>query len=718
MLRTMESMSAQDDSHGASELPRDPFAWRSARTFEAGGALNPTRAAEARAALERFGAVHVRETGIDGIDDALHAMEALGFGEGHRFVLGGRTSDAWQRKWVAPGLRRMDYYPPDRDLLPNNEVQYQRRSPRWVLLYCHALADRGGRIFVHSARSVEEALRRGGSAGRGLLARYEAGGLEIETGFLDRRHPAKAENYFASWQERFETDDPDEALATASERRDEYDACWWRDEGLRGADGARIRTLMTRIRRDAYGVDPRDGARYLRFPRLAADAPSARNGWRRFPIGGRDPSDEERRALLQAFLETREGAPAARGDVILFDNLRFGHSREPFEGPREVFVAMAGEQQDTPSRDEVKPAPTPRTAARRYARAIESTGVRYAIEDGALSYDMRFSARTLDVGGALDADRFAAIREAFARHGAVHVQRTGLRCADGGALPDEVLEALGFGADETFAWGGMSSGRTRRKALSRTLRATDEYPAHLWLLPHNEVLYQRELPAALLLFSAEACDRNLGGRTWVHSAHQFESHLRGHGPAGLALLEALRAHGTLIEMGFVDEGHPEKRHNYFRSWQDRFDTEDPALAEARCRAATEQFDACWWREEPDAPDRPTLMTRVRVPGAHRDPSTGEERLFFPRIALDAPSVRNGHRRYPLGDGRALTDEEIDLLLEAFLATREGVHYRAGDLLLVDNRRYGHSREPFEGPRAIAVALGGRFATHTPQGAPR
>ena len=171
-------------------------------------------------------------------------------------------------------------------------------------------------------------------------------------------------------------------------------------------------------------------------------------------------------------------------------------------------------------------------------------------------------------------------------------------------------------------------------------------------------------------------------------------------------------------MGFVDEGHPEKKHNYFRSWQDRFDTEDPAEAEVRCRAATEQFDACWWRQEPDAPGRPTLMTRVRVPGAHRDPSSGEEFLFFPRIALDAPSVRNGHRRYPLGDGRALTDDEVDLLLEAFLATREGVHYRAGDLLLVDNLRYGHSREPFEGPRAIAVALGGRFSTAPAPGAPR
>ena len=33
--------------------------------------------------------------------------------------------------------------------------------------------------------------------------------------------------------------------------------------------------------------------------------------------------------------------PWQAGDVMLVDNVRTAHSREPFEGPREVLVAMA-----------------------------------------------------------------------------------------------------------------------------------------------------------------------------------------------------------------------------------------------------------------------------------------------------------------------------------------------------------------------------------------
>jgi hypothetical protein len=162
----------------------------------------------------------------------------------------------------------------------------------------------------------------------------------------------------------------------------------------------------------------------------------------------------------------------------------------------------------------------------------------------------------------------------------------------------------------------------------------------------------------------------------------------------------------LIEMGFVDERHPEKHTNYFRSWQDRFQTESRDEAEARCRASTSQFDACWWREEPTASGEPcfTLMTRVRVPGFYVDPASGRETMLFPRIALDAMSIVNGHRRYPLGNGRELGDDEVDLLIGGFLATREGLHYEAGDILLCDNIRYGHSREAFSPPRSLGVAM--------------
>jgi hypothetical protein len=225
------------------------------------------------------------------------------------------------------------------------------------------------------------------------------------------------------------------------------------------------------------------------------------------------------------------------------------------------------------------------------------------------------------------------------------------------------------------------------------------------LLPHNEVLYQRTLPARLLFFSATACPPEQGGRTFVHDARRMESWIRAQGPRGLALLGELRRHGLLIEMGFLDEHHPARGRNYFRSWQDRFATANREEAEARCRASSHQFDACWWREEPveNGPPCFTLMTRIRVPafsGGTRD------LLLFPRIALDAPAVENGYRRYPLGNGREFSGEERALLLGSFLATREGVRWEAGDLLLVDNLRYGHSREAFRGTRAIGVAMAG------------
>ena len=58
----------------------------------------------------------------------------------------------------------------------------------------------------------------------------------------------------------------------------------------------------------------------------------------------------------------------------------------------------------------------------------------------------------------------------------------------------------------------------------------------------------------------------------------------------------------------------------------------------------------------------------------------------------------------------MTNGELDLLLSAFLATREGVHWGAGDISLVDNMRYGHSREAFEGQRSIGVAIAGGVET--------
>ncbi|MFO0557869.1 MAG: TauD/TfdA family dioxygenase [Polyangiales bacterium] len=679
----------------------------SARTLDVGHALDGRALEAAREALAVFGAVHLQRTGLGSLDAVHAAMSALGFAPHEQFSSGGRTSESWQRKWVEPGLRRMDFYPPDLYLLANNEVQYRRCSPRRVLFYCKRPATDGGRAFVHSAERVERALRASGAVGRALLERLDRCGMLIETGFLHRDHPEKQSNYFQSWQERFGTESADEALARARANAVEYDRCFFRDD-----EPAAHRTLMTSITIRAFWGDPQTGERFLRFPRVALDGPSARNGYRRFAFGDGEPLSAEQNELLRAvYFATREGTTLSAGDLILFDNLRFGHSRESFSGERELYVAMAGELHELPLLEPAGPSPSPLDALC-FAGTSDEPSQRYAIAPSVVRRDDRRSTRTFDARGSLDDRTVAAILGEFEAHGAVHIRNTGVRVSEPGALDPEVLQRLGFGPEHSFAWGGMNSGRTARKALSRELRATDEYPAHLWLLPHNEVLYQRNLPARLLFFSAHACPTHRGGRTFVHEADELHRWLLDRGEPGRALLAALRAHGMLIEMGFVDERHPDKHKNYFRSWQDRFETRSMDEAIARCRASAHQFDECWWREEPTQSSDPvfTLMTRVWVPAFYVDPETGRESMLFPRIALDPPSIINGHRRYPLGDGRELTDREVDLLLRAFLATREGVHYESGDILLCDNIRYGHSREAFDPPRTLGVAMAGQVST--------
>ncbi len=773
----------------------------SGRVFDARGRLDELGVRCLRIELERHGALHVTGTGLTRVEEVVEVLPALGFGPSQQFSLGGRTAASTQEKWAAPGLRRLDYYPPDLYLLANNEVQYRRASPRWVLFACLGVAPSGGRIFLHSARAVEAELARRAPI---LLERMVRHGVSIETGFLDARHPEKASNTFQSWQERFETDDADEAMRRASAASDEHDQCWWGPE----------QTLMTCITLAAKWGDG-----FLRFPRVALDGPAARNGLRRFPLGdGSSLTPDEEEVVRSVLLETREGVAQRAGDLVLFDNVRFGHSRESFTGERNVLVAMAGEVRASSASPESvhdpalvtivdgpgaigqadsgppmghasselngdafvrgaranhgQPATVPldpdaSTLVPR-ARAVsvragpshasnlagsstrspassnahgpppaemdrvdandgaslpvldETASVGRAASspilptesslgpiatDGPQAYafppelvrrDVRFSVRVFDGEGTLNDARSAAIRREFDRHGAVLVQNTGIEVEHAGALPTTILAALGFSPNDSFPWGGMSSGRTTRRALSPELRATDEYPPHLWLLPHNEVLYQRTIPARLLFFSARDVEPDQGGRTFVHEAAALERFLVTNG--GTSLLDGLRRHGLLIEMGFVDEGHPERHLNFFRSWQERFATTDRAEAARRCRAATHQFDECWWKDEGGG--HATLMTRIRVPAF-----CGRS-LLFPRIALDPPSVRNGHRRYPRGDGRPFTRGELDLLLHGFLETREGAQWRAGDLLLCDNVRYGHSREAFSGTRSLAVAMAG------------
>lgn len=58
-----------------------------------------------------------------------------------------------------------------------------------------------------------------------------------------------------------------------------------------------------------------------------------------------------------------------------------------------------------------------------------------------------------------------------------------------------------------------------------------------------------------------------------------------------------------------------------------------------------------------------------------------------------------------GDGDPIDADVVRIINEVYDAHTVREPWQDGDLLLVDNIRTAHSREPFEGPREVLAALG-------------
>lgn len=688
--------------------------------FDANNSLTTNTLIEIKRHFIKYGYVYVSNTGLTSKEELLPLLPKLGFDAKNQFTEGGRTSQKWQEKWCVPGLRRMDYYPPDRYLLPNNEIQYQRIFPEHILFFCAKPPGYGGRTFLHSAVKVESFLKNSGEVGKTLLKKMEQYGLMIETGFLDVNHPDKKNNYFQSWQERFGTTSREEALRRCNVLSDQYDLCWWQKESELENDVAEIYTLMTRITLPAFLKNKQNNNIFLRFPRIAADAPNARNGYRRFPLGnGEELNEKEKNLLLNAYLETREGRDWQLGDFILMDNIRYGHSRESFTGEREVVLSMANacriESDASISFSKTNPLLDINTTEFPEAKQVQDIDDKYYhMPNNKKQWNEKFTMRVFDAKGNLNDTKLALIQQEFNEWGALHIINTGLKPAHGGDIPEEIIEAIGFGEQNQFKWGGQFSGRTQLQYLSKNMRETDHYPHDLFLLPHNEILYQRFMPASLLFYYVTPTTSGCGGRTFVHSAKQVEQLIAESGKEGINFLNKMKKYGFLIITGFLDENHPQKKDNYFRSWQDRFGTHSREEALKICKESKYQFDDCDWQKESvmgtDGKPSYTLMTRITVPAFKIDEQDGEPYLLFPRIALDSPKAQNGYRSYPLGNGEELTIKEKNILLRAFWESRQARNSEIGDILLVDNLKFGHSRESFVGNRKVSVSMAGIFWT--------
>ncbi|MEU1015498.1 TauD/TfdA family dioxygenase [Streptomyces sp. NPDC005898] len=144
-------------------------------------------------------------------------------------------------------------------------------------------------------------------------------------------------------------------------------------------------------------------------------------------------------------------------------------------------------------------------------------------------------------------------------------------------------------------------------------------------------------------------------------------------------------------------------------WQEAFATADRAEVERYCRERG--IEATWL---PGG----GLRTRAVREAVRRHPATGEPVWFNHVTVFHVTTLPESVRRGLLemlgeenlpsqtyyGDGEPIPDDVMDHLRACYRAASTRFDYRADDVLVIDNMLVSHGREPFTGPRRIAVAM--------------
>jgi alpha-ketoglutarate-dependent taurine dioxygenase len=277
-----------------------------------------------------------------------------------------------------------------------------------------------------------------------------------------------------------------------------------------------------------------------------------------------------------------------------------------------------------------------------------------------------------------------SLRAQVAEHGALLVRGLGLRDVDQvGAVFAGVADGL-MTEREAFA---------PRQVYGPGLYASTPWPANQPMCMHHELSYALDVPG-LMMFACLTAPGE-GGATALADAEEILKAL----PAQLR--DRFEREGWLLTRSYNDE--------IGASLEESFGTADRAEIERYCREHAIDFT---WR--PDG----SLRTEQRRSAVVRHPVTGRS-CWFNQIAFLnewtlAPEVREylvdeyGEDGLPFntrhGDGTPIGEDVVQLLNTTYEQHTRREPWQAGDLMLVDNIRTAHSREPYAGERQVVVGM--------------
>ncbi|MGP3690277.1 TauD/TfdA family dioxygenase [Streptomyces sp. IBSNAI002] len=284
------------------------------------------------------------------------------------------------------------------------------------------------------------------------------------------------------------------------------------------------------------------------------------------------------------------------------------------------------------------------------------------------------------------------LRGLVTEHGAVLVRGLGLAdVGQVGAVFTEVAPNL-MADTETFA---------PRRAHAPGVYSSTVWPANQPMCMHHELSYTHS-PPGLMLMACLTAPAEGGATALADSAAVLDA-------LPPELVQRFEGEGWLLTRTYNDD--------IGASWTEAFGTEDRAVVEEYCRANAVEFA---WQSDGG------LSTRQRRPAVVRHPATGR-RCWFNQIAFLnewtlAPEVREylvdvyGPDALPFntrfGDGDPIGEDVVELINTVYTEHTVREPWQSGDLMLIDNIRTAHSREPFEPPREVLVAMAAPHAPHS------
>ena len=242
-------------------------------------------------------------------------------------------------------------------------------------------------------------------------------------------------------------------------------------------------------------------------------------------------------------------------------------------------------------------------------------------------------------------------------------------------------------------------GDSPRSAVGDRVYTSTEFPPEMEIGLHHELSYTRAWPERVFFCCLVAAES--GGETPIADSRRVLSELDP------AIRDRFAQKGVIYRQHLRDgdaEAGPGK------SWQETFDTTDPAQVESVCR---EQGMAFSWTDR-------GLRTSVSNPGVLTHPVTGDRCWFNqadmwharfdtvkeqedrPMSAASDDAALGCHACY--GDGSEIPISDLSAVRSACKKSEVVFPWHAGDLLILDNILTMHGRKPFKGARRVLVAM--------------